>query len=419
MSSKNSLILIMGSIRRGEYEYLLSKGYKLGVIVDTNRQVSLANPKHFDLVEYFDFSKKYSDLENLVNQIQKTWNINSILNLREYYVKETAKLQRYLGLPSMNDDSVELVTNKTLMHKRFVEKLGVNSTAKFSDVSTENDLINFMKFAKYPVILKPNNFYGSLFVRKINNPKDLISTFRENLLKISEFSNKYGIKMNDASMQVEEYLEGSNHSLDALVDNNGDIHAAPIVDVTTGNDLGYPDFHHFARWSPSLLSDDLQEETNRFGKEAIKALNIKNSAVHVEFINTTHGIKLLEIAARPGGHRNRVLEMTYNIPYIHEYIMMQQGKTPNLNKKTNKGFMIVTPFPKEKKRFNHVSNTALNDILNFPTYHFHEIKTQVGSWIGPAYEGFLSSFVIELQSDCNKAIQRDTQKIIDMGDIFE
>ena len=419
MKSLKSLVLILGSIRRGEYEYLLKKGCKLGVIVDKNRGVTLSHPEHFDLVKQFDFTHRYSDLENLIKEIQLEWSINSILNLREYYVHEAVKLQRFLGLPSMSDESMELVTNKTLMHQRFVDKLGADSTAKFSDLKSEQDLINFMKYAEYPIILKPNNFYGSLFVRKINNPEDLINIYRENLLKISEFSIKHGIKLNNACMQVEEFLEGSNHSLDALVDNEGEIFLAPIVDVTTGNDFGYSDFHHFARWSPSLLSDKLQDEIYHLGKNAIRALNITNSAAHVEFINTKNGVKLLEIAARPGGHRNRVLEMTYNIPYIHEYIMLQQGKRPNLNKNSDEGFMIVTPFPKEKKRFNKISDDALNKILKLPTYHLHEIKTKQGSWIGPAHEGFLSSFVVELHNECKKAIQDDTNKIIAMGDIFE
>lgn len=412
--------MVLGSIRSGEYEQLLAHGYQLTILADNNRNVKISTPEKFKQIIHFNFSSPYEKLEELVLRIHEQSPFSSVLNLREYYVAEQALLSKKLGFLSLSDEAVQLVTNKNLMRKAFSEKIGANSTSKFADVNNEFDLKKFSREINFPIILKPTNFYGSLFVIKINHERDLIPLYQSYLDKILAFSSALSINTTSKTpIQAEEFLKGSNHSMDCLVDADGEIYCTPVVDVITGNDLQRDDFHHFARWSPSSLDLKTQEKMKIMAKKAILTLKMRNSAAHVEFICTKEGPKLLEIAARPGGHRNRILEKTYGIHFILEYVRLLQGEKPNLAITKKDGFIIVSPFPSSKKLFTRINSVALDKIQKLPTYAQHHIKVIEGEMIGPAREGFLSNMVIELNSQNITHLHDDMKNIAFLGDIYE
>lgn len=100
---------------------------------------------------------------------------------------------------------------------------------------------------------------------------------------------------------LEEFLQGSNHSIDCTIAADGTISSFPIVDVIAGVDIDRGDFHHFARYTPSLLEPDaaLKERCHRLAHDAVKALALKGTFAHVEFILTPAGQEFSKSAHAP------------------------------------------------------------------------------------------------------------------------
>jgi hypothetical protein len=77
----------------------------------------------------------------------------------------------------------------------------------------------------------------------------------------------------------------------------------------------------------------------------------------------------------------------------------------------------VTPFPIKKQRFYGIR--GLEQILELPSYHAHEIKIEIQQEFGPASEGFYSTFQIELKTVNEEGLKSDIQSIRELDTIFE
>ena len=131
--NKPSLVLLLGSVRRGEFETLLAHGHRLGVILDEKRRATLPASDGFDFVATHDFSRPVGDLAPILKAAQREFAIVAEINLREFYVRSHAYTADLLRLPGLPQESVDLVLNKTLMRRAFVESLGEGSTPRFCE----------------------------------------------------------------------------------------------------------------------------------------------------------------------------------------------------------------------------------------------------------------------------------------------
>ncbi|MFC7419399.1 acetyl-CoA carboxylase biotin carboxylase subunit family protein [Iodobacter arcticus] len=414
----NSLCLVLGGARYGEFETLFKQGISVGLILDSNSINSIPVDHQFVLIEKFDFRESNEALSSLINTISKKWHIDAVLNTREAYVPHHRVIAQALGLPFISEESLQCVTNKTKMHEAFVRHIGEYSTALFEKTRLQNELEQIVEKIGFPLILKPTNLAASLFVSQCHHFEELNAAFLNMQSGLSAHYQKIGVS-DDAvpEIQIEEFLEGSLHSQDLIISEDGRIYATPIVDVITGKDLGLNDFHHFYRGCPTKLTEAQQEVANRLTKKGAQALGLRACVAHTEFIFTEHGPRLLEIAARPGAHRNRVLEMTYDLPLNVLYYQNQKGCIADFTLTAPRPFAIVTPFPLLKKEFLGLKD--IDAIQNLNSYHHHEFRVKIGDMIGPAREGFYSCFVLELLATSHEALWDDIQVIKNMGDIYK
>ena len=239
---------------------------------------------------------------------------------------QTADLAAALGLPGILSSSARLCLDKSVMRRRFHEWIGPAAAARFHVVTSESDLIEFANQLGYPVFLQPSNVAASMWATRNTHPEALLCNYRTMLSEVPEYYEKLGKKDTRLTVVLAEYLEGTNTSIDCLVDHQGRAYTTPVVDVLTGRDVGIDDFHHFARLVPSRLGAPEQEELRRLAVAGVQALGMTTCAAHVEFI----GPRLGEIAARPGGNRPRILDLAYGIDEIHAYCQVLCGQRPDL-----------------------------------------------------------------------------------------
>jgi len=410
---QSGIVLFVGMVRRGEFEGLQKRGLPLGVLADTNSKHRLADVSQFVMVERFDFSRPLAELIEAVRGIQKRWGLACLYNVGEYYVTQTADVAAALGVAGLSAASARLCSDKSLMRRRFQERIGAAASARFHVVRCEADLLNFADRLGYPVFLQPSNLAASMWSTRNADPATLLSNYRAMQSEAPRYLEALGKKDAGLTVVVAEFLEGSNTSVDCLADAAGRVYTTPVVDVLTGGDVGVDDFHHFARLVPSRLAASRQEELERLAVAGVQALDMRASAAHVEFI----GPRLGEIAARPGGNRPRILELAYGIDEIYAFYQVLCGRQPELRRPREGAAAIVTPFAARNGVLRAIRR--LDRLVQLPGYLCHEVRIQPGQAVGLAKSGHRAPLYIEFVSADADEVRRSVDEVASWSDLYE
>ncbi|MDD2050359.1 ATP-grasp domain-containing protein [Pseudomonas putida] len=322
----------------------------------------------------------------------------SVLNFREGYVAITAGLCAALPALAHLHRSVENTLDKAVQRRCFQQSSNPDLHVVSREVQID-DLLARADELPYPFILKPANLYSSLFVRCIHDPQELLDYNHDQWPTLQRYvSTKH---RETDQLLLEEYLQGSNHSIDCAISPDGTISSFPMVDVIAGVDIGRDDFHHFARYTPSVLEPDaaLKDRCHRLAHDAVKALGLKGTFAHVEFILTASGPRILEVGARPGGSRIHVIRRAWQIPLdvcYHRALSAEplpQASTPP------RPFGIVTPFARADRAYDGVHHAER--IRHLPGFQRWYAYVSPGERIGPVSNGFQNYLYIEFhQPDC-------------------
>jgi len=410
---QQGIVLLMGMVRRGEFESLQSRNLPLGVLVDTNSRHRLGDVSRFVMIERFDFSRPLSELIETVSNIRARMGIACLFNVGEFYVAQTADIAAALGIPCISSASARLCLDKSVMRRRFQERIGPGATARFYIIQSESDLIESADRMGYPVFLQPSNVAASMWSTRNANAETLLCNYRIMLNEVPQYYEKLGKKGTALTVVMAEYMEGSNTSIDCLADHTGRVYTTPVVDVLTGRDVGVDDFHHFARLVPSRLSLPKQEELKRLAIAGVQSLDMTTCAAHVEFI----GSRLGEIAGRPGGNRPRILEMAYGMDEIYGYYQILCGQSPQLYQTRKLAAAIITPFAHRNGTLRTIRHLDL--LAKLPTYLYHEVRIQAGQSVGLSRSGYRAPLYIELLSEDADVVRRDVDQIASWTDLYE
>lgn len=407
------IVLFLGMVRRGEFESLQRRDLPLGLLLDTNSKARLGDVSGFAFVDRFDFSRPLEELLEAVRSIQKRWTIACLYNVIEFYVAQTADVAAALGLPGISSASARLCLDKSVMRRRFDERIGPGVSARFHVVTSEADLLELAKQLGYPVFLQPANVSASMWATRNTTPDMLLENYRRMLSEVPPYYERLGKKGTTLTVVLAEYMKGSNTSVDCIADRAGRVYTTPVVDVLTGQDIGIDDYHHFARLVPSRLGAEEQKELERLAVAGVQALDMTTCAAHVEFI----GSRLGEIAARPGGNRPRILELACGMDELFAYCQVLRGESPELRQERHHAAAIVTPFPARDGTLRAIRH--LDRIAKLPGYLYHEVRTQPGQPVGLAKGGYRAPLYVELMSPDADLVRSSVDQIASWRDLFE
>ncbi len=406
------LVLFLGNARYGEFEPLREAGNRVGLVRDTTSDGWRADDDAFDTVLPWDPGQ---GTDGLAAQIRRLPGPVSVLNLREAYVEDYARLCAALGLPALPEERVAALRSKHLMRQLFRDRIGEHSTGRFGEVASAADVLEFGEVHGWPVVVKPAALYSSLFVLTVPGPDHVERAFVQVRDGVAAHVRGKGLPERFTALQAEEFLAGSNHSVDLVVAGDGTPWPSPVVDVLTGADLGGGDFHHFARFAPSRAPADAQAAMAALAQEAVRALDLRLCAAHVEFVLTADGPRLLEVGIRPGGHRARVLHEAHGISFMAAYAAVLRGQEPDLTEKSRRPFGIVTPFPRTTGTF-----AGLHDperLTALPSYRGHSVYHAPGKRVGTAAQGHWQVLSAELVAASTAELVDDMRAVWDMSDL--
>lgn len=408
------LVLFLGNARYGEFEPLRETGTRVGLIRDVSSHGWCAPDDAFDVVIPWNPA---DGIDGLGAELPRDGSA-CVLNLREAYVEDYARLCAVLALPALDPTEVAALRSKYLMRQLFRDRIGVDSTGRFQAVASVAEVVEFGETYGWPVVLKPATLYSSLFVVTVTGPRAAAGVFAQVRDGVAEHVRAKRLPQRFTALQAEEFLTGSNHSVDLVVDREAIAYPSPVVDVLTGADLGGEDFHHFARYAPSRVSAPAQRQMTDLAVQAVRAMGLRLCAAHVEFILTPRGPRLLEVGIRPGGHRARVLHQAHGVSFMAAYVAVMRGETPDptdLTAKFSGPFGIVTPFPHATGTFEGLH--APDRLTGLPSYRGHSVYHPPGKIIGTAARGHWQVLSAELVAGTTAELIQDIEEVWRMPDL--
>ncbi|WP_285415776.1 ATP-grasp domain-containing protein [Pseudomonas sp. efr-133-TYG-5] len=404
--------LIIGNIRDGEYEGLIAEGITPLLIADSRKTSKIADASRIAAVASYDFSKGLSaELLALTQRLLDEHGFTSVLNFREGYVAITARLCAALPALAHLHRNVENTLDKVLQRQRFQQSHNPDLHVISREVQID-DLLARPAELPYPFILKPANLYSSLFVRCIHDQHELHDYAHHEWPALQRYVA--GKSRETEQLLLEEFLQGSNHSIDCAIAADGTISSFPIVDVIAGVDIGRGDFHHFARYTPSLLEPDaaLKERCHRLAHDAVKALELSGTFAHVEFILTARGPRVLEVGARPGGSRIHVIRQAWALSLdVCYHRALSAQALPSANQ-TPQPFGIATPFARTDRRYDGLHGAER--ISQLPGFQRWYAYVNPGDAIGPVSNGFQNYLYIEFRQPDTASLRQSLLAVADL-----
>ncbi len=393
-----SCFLIVGKSFSGLESKIRERGDYFFVLKDNpnNSYVTRKKPENI----YVDFSNKTA-LDNMVRSLHQ---IDGVITIYENYIVSAAKIAKMLKKPGLTMDSAIACSDKYEMRRR-MSKSSLNLCPDFARVKNINDIEKFATNHHFPLILKPTNLSKSLLVTKNDSLSQLQNNYERSINLIGKAYAKYA-PASTPSLIIEEFLEGTIHSVDAFIDNKGEpIILKQIVDYQTGHDIGHGDNFHYSRKLPSTLPPEKQKQLIECAYAGIKALEMRNSAAHVEIIMTDKGPKIVEIGARNGGYRDKMHLLANGIDVTSAALDIAVGITPEINATKNEPCAVLEIFPKKTGKFYGITNE--DKLRSLKSLVYLNIKAKEDQIVGKSSDGHKMCAVIILYNSDKKQFAKD------------
>lgn len=396
-------ILIVGQKVSSVTNYLEAHGYDYITLKDVKR-TKFADKK-FKRRVLCDFSTRESTLE-AVHSIKGS--IDGVLATYESYVLPAAWIAESLGLPGISVESAEACTDKSIMRGLFAlapEKISPD----YLTVTSEADVIQFADGHQFPLILKPANLSKSLLVTKNHSLAELIENYKKTSSVIDGVYRKYAPDRTP-KLIIEEFMEGSIHSVDAFIDRSGTPHVLKhVVDYQTGYDIGFDDNFHYSRIIPSKLPETDQAAIRHCAEVGTRSLGMKSSPAHIEIILTKDGPRIVEIGARNGGYRERMHMLANDLDILGASLSLALDDTLNIESSRNDNCAVLELFPKSTGKFAGIKN--LKKLEQLESLRTRSIKNSLGEKVGKASDGFKSPLIMTLFNTDPEAFESDLNTI--------
>ena len=249
---------------------------------------------------------------------------------------------RALGLTANSPECVYKTTNKFAMRQAMKEH-GI-LTPGFMSVDEKNfgKVINELNF---PLIVKPTDRSGSRSITKVMNEADLEAAVHRAVFDSFE---KKAI--------VEEYVEGSEYSLESLSYGGKHYFLALTKKYTTGS----PHFIENGHIQPADL--DKEDKIIDVVFKALDALDIEYGAAHSEFrLDNEGNIHIIEIGARMGGDciGSDLVRLSTGYDFVRMVLDVGLGIEPKFIKETEPKVSCIRFIMNETDLKGYYSNREL------------------------------------------------------------
>lgn len=237
----------------------------------------------------------------------------------------------YLRTPTT--ESLRWASDKYEMRRRmkaYNSKIVPRFTLVKENSATER--VRIIEKIGLPLIIKPTNMAGSLFVAICYHEEDLERTLRKTFRAIKQ-AYKLDGRLESPRIIAEEYMDGDLYSIDSYVDSRGVVHHCPLVKQVTAKKIGQDDFYNYLQITPTGLKATTVARAERAAEDAIHSIGLRSSIAHTELMKLDDEWKVVEIGARMGGFRHVLHQLSCDIDHSLNDVLIRIPKRPVIPKK--------------------------------------------------------------------------------------
>lgn len=308
MNKKIFLLLGGNKLNYGILKKFQNKGY-LVYVVDWNEHPQMTGDKHYRI----DVKDPDAIIEAL--KADGEWNnVAFAYSSIDLAVKSVAILNRAIGLKTITDEGLECSSSKSMMTRKWNEK-GILNRLSNSYTKYTDDIESLNKTMK--IIIKPDNSASSRGITIV--PKNSEKSF------IIESFNKAYEEATDNIVVVEEFIEGTEFTVDMLGDSYGNV---SVYGISRKSHTQNTDNNKIAvKLHYNSVSDELQKKIATMGIACYKTLGFSSSLGHLEVLLKEDGtISPVEIGARSSGFiASDLVDIVSGADYLGDLIKVQNG----------------------------------------------------------------------------------------------
>ncbi len=395
-------VLIVGKSFSGLKSFLLEHGHTYTILQDQLATKHPAKKLRNRVVTSFG-DESYLEAAQIIHTRTP---VDACITIYENYIVPNAIIAKSLSLPGLSPDAARACTDKEIMRTRFAQS-SEKVSPDFHVVESKESLIDFANAHNFPLILKPANLAKSLLVTKNDSLEELLANYQKALGLANDTYSKYAPNQVPKFI-VEEFLEGSIHSVDAFVDANGMPHVLDnVVDYQTGYDVGFDDNFHYSRLLPSQLPPTDIDAIRHTAALGCRLLGMASSPAHVEIILTKDGPRIVEIGARNGGYRERMHRLANNIDIPANALALSLNQPLDITPKKNDSVGVFELFPKKNGIFKAIANE--DHLRSLASLNYLSIKAKPGQFVGKAGDGYKMCAVVILHNSDPDTFHRDLE----------
>ncbi len=244
--------------------------------------------------------------------------IHAVIAVGDRPTPTAARVAQALGLPGHPPEAADLCRDKYRSRERL--KAAGLKVPSFQRFRVEDDARTVAPQVRYPCVVKPIALSGSRGVIRADTREEFLAAFAR--IRRLLVSGEIKALREDTSefIQVEQYIEGGEVAVEALID-NGRLHVLAIFDKP--DPLTGPYFEESIYVTPARLPEGVQEAVLRALDASVRALGLHHGPVHAEFRLGPDGAYVMEVAARCiGGLCARALR--FKIPLLKQDMSLEE-----------------------------------------------------------------------------------------------
>ena len=208
-----------------------------------------------------------------------------VLALNDAGVLPAVYANKKRGLKCYDPEQVKFFTDKGYMRERWKE-FGV-AQPQFEVCTSAEEIAAAVHRIGFPCIVKPCMMWGSRGVSKVNNENDIA------------FATQFAMEnARGARYIVEEFMSGTEVSIEGLFkDGRAYILAKADKELQQHNNYRVTIQINYEAALPDAILQEIDELVSKAGR----AMGFESGALHAECMVTPEGVKMIEMAGRPGG----------------------------------------------------------------------------------------------------------------------
>lgn len=316
----------------------------------------------------------------------------------------------YLRTPTT--ESLGWATDKIWMRRRFAAHNKKISPAYslVSDTSPEA-LAKIARKVGFPAIVKPTGLAASRLVSIVYHEDELKSVLDKVFRHIRTAYKENGYQ-NEPQVLVEQFMEGDMYSIEGFVTSRGKTYFCPLVHVKTGRSIGFDDFFGYQQMTPTTLKPASVKAAEGVAAEAVHALGLRSTSVHIELLKTEDGWKIIELGPRIGGFRPDLYGLSYGINITLNDVLIRVPEKPVIPRKIKAHTVAMKFFAKKEGRLTQL--LGIKKAQGLESFRSILVHKKVGDLCQFAKNGGNSVFNIILSNPDRSRLLADIRRLEQM-----